>query len=125
MTGSDRDYGAQSGLIYKTRVPPIDEEPSVAPASPNEPDAIAALSDVFPREQAYAIGEALGSLAEIIGSESGIVERRLTDRILQTENRQLRSENAELRRQLEERAERDDVVDFDAARRAIRTRDVA
>jgi hypothetical protein len=62
--------------------------------------------------------------AELLGGEVGIVERRLTDRILQTENRQLRGEVAALRKALQDRAH-DDVVDFNVARQAMRTHNVA
>jgi hypothetical protein len=119
-------------IIYKTYqnspltapVVPV----AAAPAAPatSDPDPCAALRDsgAFSSEQVHALGEMLLQYAGLLSGEVGIVERRLTDKILSVENRQLKSENTVLRRQLEERAERDDVIDFNVARQTMRTRNV-
>jgi hypothetical protein len=113
-------------IIYKTYQNSPLTAPVVpaaaAPAAPatSDPDPCGALTGAFSSEQVHALGEMLGRFAELMGAECAIIERRLTDKILSVENRQLKSENAVLRRQLEERAERDDVVDFNVAKKAIR-----
>jgi hypothetical protein len=114
-------------IVYKTYQNSPITAPVVpaaaAPAAPaaSDPDPCAALRDsgAFSSEQVHALGEMLLEYAELIGGECGIIERRLTDKILGIENRQLKSENAILRRELQERAA-DDVVDFNVAKRAIR-----
>jgi hypothetical protein len=124
----DSTSDQKPGIIYKTYqnsplTAPVVPAAAVAPAAPAsaDPDPVAALTDsgAFSSEQVHALGEMLGRYAELMGAECGIIERPLTAKILSVENRQLKSENAVLRRQLEERAA-DDVVDFNVAKRAIR-----
>jgi hypothetical protein len=125
--GSTSDQ--KPGIVYKTyQNPPLTAPvvPAAAPASSDDGlDPVAALRDgSFSPQQINALGKMLLEYAELLGGEVGIVERRLTDKILSVENRQLKSENAILRRQLEERAERDDVIDFNVVRQTMRTRNV-
>ncbi len=85
------------------------------------------LRDVFSVEQADAIQGVLQRAVETLADEAGLtvarLERELKSELrakfAEFENRQLQQENRHLRRQLG-LPDDEGVVDFDAARRAVR-----
>jgi hypothetical protein len=111
---------------------------------PPKPEPEPPPAPTFTAAQRAALQDMLGTVAEIVADETGRVDKALMKRIerlerfeeiqqLQEENKQLREKAAQLERRVvfvdlsKTHATGDDdvVVDLDAARSAVRGRDVA
>ena len=111
---------------YQPRRAASDHETQASVFTQAQTEAIGyALSHVR-RELRDEIKRGLETTADVVGGESGLLERRLLDRIERLEEvGRLRAENEALRRQLEQRkqpetsSDDDAVIDFDQARSAV------